>query len=259
MRLNLRCIVGNSGEDAAAAAAAAHWSCPARPLQRQGQQTCPPTTAPSPSPSASPGPGLPEETCPAATHNTPPWIYDGDLVAAFHVKSPLEFPAVRAVHGAGVSPLTFGEDAYTGHLCAPLHPGLWPAAGHSALQPLLPAVVSSSAINRLMLRCTWTWSIIRLRSSPVQLWQAHFGRVQREGKKGKKSHLPAELDTCYNFVAVNISSRVFSFPSRIRLQRGCEIPGIFCSGIYFNREMPKNRSGSGLMVLAEHEMPWGSE
>lgn len=83
-------------------------------------------------------------------------------------------------------------------LCAPLHPpptpGLWPAADHSILQPLLPAtMVSSGAINQLMLRCTWTWSIIRLRSIPAatgSFWQSSEGR-----KKKKRNDICLQIST----------------------------------------------------------------
>lgn len=82
------------------------------PWERQGQPTqSPPAppfsiTVPQPWP---PRGNMPD--CYAATDSMCPWIYDGDLLAAFHVKSHLEFPSL-AVCVASVNPLTFRADTY---------------------------------------------------------------------------------------------------------------------------------------------------
>lgn len=92
------------------------------------EPTCSPIlyhTVPQPWP---PGGNTPD--CRAATDSMCPWIYDGDLLAAFHVKSHLEFPSL-AVCVASVNPLTFRADTYRSWLSASPEPWLslthrWP-------------------------------------------------------------------------------------------------------------------------------------
>lgn len=100
-------------------------------LERQGQPTqhppAPPFSIIVPQPRP-PGGNMPD--CGAATDSMCPWIYDGDLLAAFHVKSHLEFRTV-AVCVVSDNPLTFTADTYGGWLSASHEPWLsltlgWP-------------------------------------------------------------------------------------------------------------------------------------
>ncbi len=89
------------------------------------EPTCSPIlhhTVPQPWP---PGGNTPD--CRAATDSMCPWIYDGDLLAAFHVKSHLEFPSL-AVCVASVNPLTFRADTHRGWL--PASPEPWQSLTH---------------------------------------------------------------------------------------------------------------------------------